>query len=113
MKLMGKLLSFFLLIGFGILSGVFCGYTLSTLYGWFVLPHFSSLPKLGTLAFIGIRIFVGSLTFDGRIFADAVEKKFSEDSSVNTVYKIGALTAGYALVLGVGWLWHLVIIHNG
>lgn len=37
------------------------GYVISLFYGWFILPIFPNLPKLGIIQFIAISLFIKAL----------------------------------------------------
>ena len=83
-------------------SAIFNGYTLSVLWGWFIVPIFH-LPQLSIVAAIGISLVIGYLTHQVINDPDDKEKSFGEKIGFAVVYAV--LKPGFALL--IGWVVHL------
>lgn len=82
------------LIAIMFLSALLGGYTLSVVWGWFIVPTFG-LPILNIPSAIGIALVVGYMT-------KSYDNKKSEDDEI-----IGAIITAFIrpfMVLGIGWI---------
>lgn len=84
------------------LSAVFNGYTLSALWGWFVVPTFS-LPRLSITAAIGIALVVDYLTRQRTADPGDEDRSFAEEMVRDTTFAV--LKPSFALLFG--WIVHL------
>ena len=92
------------IVGAGFLmvfSSIFTGYTLSVLWGWFVVPTFGA-PALHIVPAIGVAIVVSYLTYQTHN-CQKEKKSFGETIVEETVMAV--LRPSY--VLFFGWIVHL------
>lgn len=83
-------------VSLDILFILFQGWTLSLLWGWYIVPTFN-IPDLSVVNAIGISILVG-----GCLFVSIPDYRTSLEKSLSRSLNI-------VTVLGIGWLFHFVM----
>lgn len=90
------------------LSVLLTGFTISTLWGWFVTPVFASAPTIGVLQAAGISMVVRMFTYTVPAEADSLEddtelkkNKYVKQTIYAIIYPVVALI--------IGWVLHLFV----
>ncbi len=77
-------------------SSLSWGYVIFTLYNWFILPTFPTLPYISILGFIGIYLFVNSII--------NVSQTHIKDEYKDKTMAYASLFLNPWLTLGFSWL---------
>lgn len=100
---------------------LFRPFVMLKLYGWFILPVFTSMPVLGLIQMLGVCFFYGFLNIDLSEIKKAFDKqeeaydkpkptpeeKFGKN--LKDLFISLAHTLLYVLVLFGGWFWSFVL----
>lgn len=114
---MVNLVMFLATFAFGFVASLVHGWALAKMWGWFVVPVFTSLPAITTLQAVGVQMVV-SVFFTATVMSlanikTAVKGKdnrpFSEQMVDGLTYSIGSMMVSL-LSVGVGWIWHTYIM---
>jgi len=89
------------------LSVLLTGFTISTLWGWFVTPVFTSVPTLGVLQAAGLSMAVRMFTYTMPSGKDLTGE--DEDKTKKFIHQIAFALAYPLVALVFGWILHLFV----